>query len=120
MFDERRSTSRRAVLKGSAALGAAALVLLTGVGQAAWPQGFAGLGGGGEGFAQVEPDPSFEFPRDFAAHPEFRIEWWYVTANLTGPDGAPMGLQWTLFRQVRAPEAGPAGAGEMVDVLPLP
>ena len=26
----------------------------------------------------------FVFPADHGPHPEFRIEWWYVTANLTG------------------------------------
>ncbi|NEU35644.1 carotenoid 1,2-hydratase, partial [bacterium LRH843] len=26
------------------------------------------------------------------------------TANLTGPDGTPYGLQWTLFRSALAPE----------------
>ncbi|MEL6435145.1 MAG: carotenoid 1,2-hydratase, partial [Pseudomonadota bacterium] len=31
------------------------------------------------------------------------IEWWYLTANLTGPDGTAYGLQWTLFRSALAP-----------------
>jgi predicted secreted hydrolase len=34
------------------------------------------------------------FPRDHGAHPEFRIEWWYVTGWLDGP----LGFQITFFR----------------------
>ncbi len=66
-------------------------------------QGFAGLGAGGEGFARPDPAMRLSFPRDHGPHPDFRIEWWYLTANLTGPDGAPYGVQWTLFRQALAP-----------------
>lgn len=66
-------------------------------------QGFAGLGTDADGFAVPQPDPRFEFPRDHGPHPEFRIEWWYLTANLEGPDDAPYGLQWTLFRSALAP-----------------
>ncbi len=70
---------------------------------AAWAQGFAGMGTEAEGFAQPAPDPVFEFPADHGAHPDYRIEWWYLTANLSGPDGTPYGLQWTLFRSALAP-----------------
>lgn len=66
-------------------------------------QGFAGLGTDAEGFAVPEVGKRFEFPRDYGAHPDYRIEWWYVTANLTGLDGADYGLQWTLFRSAFAP-----------------
>jgi predicted secreted hydrolase len=69
----------------------------------AFGQGFAGLGTDAEGFAMPAPDPAFAFPQDHGAHPDFRIEWWYVTANLTGPDGTDYGLQWTLFRSALAP-----------------
>ena len=74
-----------------------------------WPvhvlaQGFAGLGSEAEGFAVPQPDPVFDFPADHGAHPDYRIEWWYLTANLTGPDGTPYGIQWTLFRSALAPE----------------
>ena len=74
-----------------------------------WPvvaqaQGFAGLGADAEGFSIPQPDPQFDFPADHGAHPDYRIEWWYLTANLTGPDGTPYGLQWTLFRSAMAPE----------------
>ncbi|MFT6224981.1 MAG: putative secreted hydrolase [Paracoccaceae bacterium] len=73
-------------------------------------QGFAGLGSGAEGFALPAPDRTLEFPADHAAHPDFRIEWWYLTSNLTGTDGISYGVQWTLFRSALAPPTG-ADAG---------
>ena len=69
-------------------------------------QGFAGLGTEAEGFATPERGYAFAFPQDHFAHPEYRIEWWYLTANLTGADGRDYGVQWTLFRSALAPEAG--------------
>jgi len=72
-------------------------------------QGFAGLGGASDGFAAVVPGRALEFPRDHGPHPDFRIEWWYVTANLTDASGAAWGAQWTLFRQAAAP--GPQREG---------
>lgn len=73
-----------------------------------WPiaaaaQGFLGLGTDAEGFATPQPNPTFSFPEDHGPHPDYRIEWWYLTANLNGPDGTPYGLQWTLFRTALAP-----------------
>lgn len=62
-------------------------------------QGFAGLGGEADGFTPVTRPADLSFPRDHGPHPDFRIEWWYLTANLTGPDGEDLGIQWTLFRQ---------------------
>lgn len=62
-------------------------------------QGYAGLGSNSAGFATVERGRHLDFPADFGAHPEFRIEWWYLTANLKDVDGRAYGAQWTLFRQ---------------------
>lgn len=78
---------------------------------ALWPlaamgQGFAGLGADMEGFSTPRPNPTFNFPADHGAHNDYRIEWWYLTANLTAKDGTPYGLQWTLFRTALAPEGG--------------
>jgi len=70
---------------------------------AAMAQGFAGLGTGAQGFATPRPDPQFDFPADHGPHPDYRIEWWYLTANLEAADGTPYGLQWTLFRSALAP-----------------
>lgn len=67
-------------------------------------QGFAGLGETVEdGFSQPAPNPVFSFPSDHGAHPSYRIEWWYLTSNLTGPDGTEYGIQWTLFRSALEP-----------------
>jgi predicted secreted hydrolase len=73
---------------------------------AALAQGFAGLGTQAKDFAQPVPGKALEFPADHGPHPDFRIEWWYLTANMTGPDGTPYGLQWTLFRSALAPQDG--------------
>jgi predicted secreted hydrolase len=77
-------------------------VLLAGLGGKALAQGFAGLGESADGFAAVVPGRAFAFPADHGPHPEFRIEWWYVTANLADARGAAYGAQWTLFRQAMA------------------
>jgi predicted secreted hydrolase len=70
------------------------------------PQGFADMGAPAEGFALPDRATVLTFPADHGAHPDFRIEWWYLTANLEGPDGTPHGLQWTLFRTAMAPGEG--------------
>ena len=69
-------------------------------------QGFAGLGSDADGFATAQPQTTLQFPADHGAHPDFRIEWWYLTANMTGPDGTAYGLQWTLFRTALSPQGG--------------
>jgi predicted secreted hydrolase len=84
-----RPISRRAFVGGALALS------LSG---SAHAQGFAGLGESAEGFVPVVPGKNFVFPQDHGPHPEFRIEWWYVTANLFDATGAAHGAQWTLFR----------------------
>ena len=66
-------------------------------------KGFAGLGADAAGFDQAIPGTPLVFPRDFGAHPGFRTEWWYLTANLEDEFGAAYGVQWTLFRQAGAP-----------------
>src|SRR5579864_1633800 len=75
----------------------------------AWAQGFAGLGMSGEGFAPVVPHKPLVFPADHGPHPDFRIEWWYVTANLVDGAGVAHGAQWTLFRQAMHPGAQQEG-----------
>jgi predicted secreted hydrolase len=66
-------------------------------------QGFAGLGTQAEGFAEPRAGLALQFPQDHGAHPDFRIEWWYLTANLKDAQGTPYGVQWTLFRTALAP-----------------
>jgi len=72
-------------------------------------QGFAGLGMSGNGFAAVVPGKTLTFPTDHGPHPDFRIEWWYVTANLRDSSGRAYGAQWTLFRQAMHPGAQQEG-----------
>ncbi len=72
----------------------------------AWAQGFAGLGTATDDFATPQRPAVFDFPADHGAHSDYRIEWWYLTANLTASDGTPYGLQWTLFRTALAPGQG--------------
>jgi predicted secreted hydrolase len=84
--------------------------LLVGLaGTRALAQGFAGLGKSGDGYAPVVPGRTFAFPEDHGAHPDYRIEWWYVTANLVDSTGTRFGAQWTLFRQASRP--GPQQEG---------
>ena len=89
-------------MNGSARItrrGFVAGALLAGLGGRALAQGFAGLGESAAGFEPVVPDRAFSFPGDHGPHPAFRIEWWYVTANLIDAGGKDHGAQWTLFRQ---------------------
>lgn len=72
-------------------------------------QGFSGLGADPGGFAPVVRGKALSFPADHGAHPDHRIEWWYLTANLKGADGASYGVQWTLFRQAVTPGASGEG-----------
>ncbi len=51
-----------------------------------------------QGYTQARPGQPLVFPRDHGAHPGYRIEWWYLTANLSDGAGRPYGAQWTLFR----------------------
>jgi predicted secreted hydrolase len=88
-------------------IGAAGLLGLGG--SRAFAQGFAGLGRDAEGFAAVVPGRPLTFPADHGPHPDYRIEWWYLTANLTDASGNAYGAQWTLFRQAMA--AGAQGDG---------
>ena len=85
--------------------GTVLVLLLSLLWQGAWAQGYAGLGTGAEGFALPRPGVALDFPRDHGPHPDYRIEWWYLTATLQGADGRDYGVQWTLFRSALAPGA---------------
>jgi predicted secreted hydrolase len=58
----------------------------------------------GEGrvtYPPVLPTTELQLPRDEGSHPEYRLEWWYVTGWLrddTNPDVPPRGFQVTFFR----------------------
>jgi predicted secreted hydrolase len=100
-MSDRFPISRRAFASGAACLGLGA--------RSALAQGFAGLGKEAGGFAAVVPGKRFVFPGDHGPHPDTRIEWWYVTANLVDSTGAALGAQWTLFRQALRPGAQQEG-----------
>src|SRR4051812_8999995 len=86
--------------KSVAVLAAVLMAMSAGRSQA---QGFAGLGSDAKGFAVPQQGRALSFPADHGAHSDYRIEWWYVTANLQGEDGQRYGVQWTLFRSALAP-----------------
>lgn len=50
-------------------------------------------------FAIPQPGFAFEFPRDHGSHPDFKIEWWYITGHLFSEDQKErFGFQATFFR----------------------
>lgn len=49
-------------------------------------------------YRRALPGYRYVFPRDHAAHPDFRTEWWYYTGHLTAEDGRRFGYQLTFFR----------------------
>jgi predicted secreted hydrolase len=62
-----------------------------------------------DGFKQVIPGKTFDFPRDHYPHEDFKIEWWYLTANLKSESGVEYGVHWTLFRQAMNPKVNLGG-----------
>ncbi|MEZ9999258.1 lipocalin-like domain-containing protein [Vibrio lentus] len=57
-----------------------------------------------EQFKSVVKGVEITFPADHQAHPSFRHEWWYLTANLIDEEGNVLGVQWTQFRFAAAPQ----------------
>ena len=49
-------------------------------------------------YPAVLPGRPLRFPADYGAHPDYRIEWWYITGWVTDVSGAPAGIQVTFFR----------------------
>ena len=73
-----------------------------------------------EGFWVPQPGHRFEFPRDHGAHPQFKVEWWYLTGHLFGPARERFGFQATFFRRSIAshpPEAGAGGGAFQADEI---
>ena len=50
-------------------------------------------------FALPQPGRIFQFPADHGSHPEYKIEWWYITGHLTSEGGQRHGFQATFFRR---------------------
>lgn len=53
--------------------------------------------GGETNYPTVVEGTALLFPHDHGAHPDYRTEWWYLTAWLQS-DSGPLGLQLTFFR----------------------
>lgn len=49
-------------------------------------------------YPPVVPGQALRFPHDTGAHPDYRIEWWYVTGWLRDDDDREHGFQVTFFR----------------------
>ena len=81
----------------SRATGLAGGVLLS---FALWACGAAALAAALEpsDLAPVVAGYRLEFPRDYGSHPQFRIEWWYVTGWLKSANNETLGFQITFFR----------------------
>jgi predicted secreted hydrolase len=108
---ERARVTQRAVFGGKAAVRAvapaprsggrrtkvrrpAALVFAASLGLGVWPI----LGGAQPQWREASPGYQFEFPRDHASHPDYKLEWWYYTGNVQTADGRRFGYQVTFFR----------------------
>lgn len=48
-------------------------------------------------YTSVTPNYTLTFPKDFGAHPDFRIEWWYVTGWLETNEQKTLGFQITFL-----------------------
>lgn len=49
-------------------------------------------------FASAASAYAFAWPRDHAAHPGYRTEWWYYTGHVTTKSGRRFGYELTFFR----------------------
>ena len=85
------------------------IICLTPTWKTAASEAYQLLRGDPAGYADVVPGKRFTFPQDHLAHPDYRIEWWYLTANLKDESGAEYAVHWTLFRQSLSPDADPGG-----------
>jgi predicted secreted hydrolase len=59
-----------------------------------------------EGFAVPQAGYRFQFPRDHGSHPEFKLEWWYITGHLFAEGGRRFGYQATFFRSAAPDKSG--------------
>jgi predicted secreted hydrolase len=64
-----------------------------------------------DGFSVPRPGEALSFPAAHGSHPDFRIEWWYLTGHLDSAEGRAFGFQATFFRSALRPPAEQAGDG---------
>lgn len=77
------------------------------------PKGFFGNMQSSDAFTPVKRGYTVALPRDHMSHPNFQLEWWYLTFVLSAEDGQEFGLQYTLFRfntELDAPSSAKANA----------
>jgi len=77
------------------------------------PKGFFGNMQSSDAFTPVKRGNTVELPRNHMSHPDFQLEWWYLTFVLSAEDGQKFGLQYTLFRfntELNAPQSAKANA----------
>lgn len=63
-----------------------------------------------EGYRVPQPGAELAFPHDHGSHPDFKIEWWYLTGHLFSDDGRRFGYQATFFRSALKPSASDSKA----------
>lgn len=83
------------------------------------PNGFFGNMQSSDAFTPVKRGYTVELPRDHKSHPDFQLEWWYLTFVLSTEDGQEFGLQYTLFRfntELDAPPSVKANAENNAEV----
>ncbi|MCS5576966.1 MAG: hydrolase [Alteromonas macleodii] len=83
------------------------------------PNGFFGNMQSSDAFTPVKRGNIVELPRDHMSHPDFQLEWWYLTFVLSAEDGQEFGLQYTLFRfntELNAPPSVKVNAENSAEV----
>ncbi|MBC6983991.1 lipocalin-like domain-containing protein [Alteromonas sp. BZK5] len=83
------------------------------------PSGFFGNIQSSDAFTPVKRGYTVALPRDHMSHPNFQLEWWYLTFVLSAEDGQEFGLQYTLFRfntELDAPQSTKANAENSAEV----
>ena len=83
------------------------------------PNGFFGNMQSSDAFTPVKRGYTVALPRDHMSHPDFQLEWWYLTFVLSAEDGQEFGLQYTLFRfntELNAPPSVKVNAENSAEV----
>ena len=65
------------------------------------------------GFRTASAGTEMVFPRDHGPHPDYQLEWWYVTGNVYTEEGRRYGYQFTIFRNALAPADSVERAGDV-------
>ena len=77
------------------------IIALTGCSEPEKPRSFFGDMRPSAQHASVDEGRPLLIPYDHKSHPEYQLEWWYLTFVLQGDNGNDYGLQYTLVRCLR-------------------